>query len=498
MNFLAMFIVLPYLSAKPDIFGIYSVCISIAIFLAYADLGFIGAGQKYAAEHLVREEKNQEAQVIGFISFILLIFLLLLSVVFFHLSLHPRLLIKNLIAGQEASVASALLLILALFTPVALLQRILQIIFGIRLEDYIVQRTNIIASLIKVLSVLWFFRHGQYNIVGYFLFTQIVNLLAAIISLIIARKRYNYNFKVLLASMRFSRSIFSKTRKLAFSGLYLVIVWILYYELDPTIIGKFIGAKQVAIYAVGLTLLSFFRGIFGILFSPFYNRRFHFIGANDMEGLKSFCLHVIIITAPLVVMPIITIALLAKPLILSWVGVNYAESVEIARYLVLCNLFAFISYPTAELLFAQERISIMNFVGTLLPVLYWGGIVLTYSFLGLKSFAIFKLFVFCISAIAYCFITIKFLNINFTQFLTKIFRPMLLPTIFLIVTAIIIKGFLPCDKSKLNLLIVTTTAGCLISIAFILQYFSSTYIRKYINEILTPQFNNEGSFFQRQ
>ena len=40
LNFLAMFIVLPYLSAKPDIFGIYSVCISIAIFLAYADLGF--------------------------------------------------------------------------------------------------------------------------------------------------------------------------------------------------------------------------------------------------------------------------------------------------------------------------------------------------------------------------------------------------------------------------------------------------------------------------
>jgi len=114
--------------------------------------------------------------------------------------------------------------------------------------------------------------------------------------------------------MRLSREVYSKTKNLAFSGLYMTITWILYYELDSTIIGKFIGAKQVAVYAVGLTLLSFFRGILGILFFPFYNRRFHFIGANDLEGLKTFCLHVIIITAPLVVMPVVTVTLLAKPL----------------------------------------------------------------------------------------------------------------------------------------------------------------------------------------
>jgi len=478
-----MFIVVPYISSNKDIFGVYTICISITLFLSYADLGFMSAGQKYAAEHLVRGEADMEAKLIGFVSFILLIFLILFSLLFFYLSLHPWLLIRKLVPGVEFSIASTLLLILAISTPINLLQRIVQIIFGIRLEGYIVQRINIIGSLIRILSVLWFFRIGHYNIVGYFIFAQIILFLTVIIALISARRRYNYNFRLLAISIWFSKEIFSKTKRLAFSGLYLTIVWILYYEMDPTIIGKFIGAKEVAIYAIGLTLLSFFRGVLGILFFPFNNRWFHFIGANDVEGLKTFCLHVITITAPLVIIPIITITIFIKSFILSWVGVKYIGSVDIARYLVLCNLFAFISYPTSEILFAQERLRLITIFGTILPFVYWVGIVLTYPYLGLKAFAIFKLFIFGISGIAYGFIIIKFLNISFKRFLRKIFQPMLLPIIFLFVSAFIVKGFMPYGKSSLNLLIVTTTAGCLMLITFILLYFSSTDIRKYIVKI---------------
>src|ERR1019366_3792168 len=109
-----------------------------------------------------------------------------------------------------------------------------------------------------------------------------------------------YDFKTLIASMRFNRIVFYKTKNLALTSLYLTITWILYYELDPVIIGKFIGARQVAIYAIGLTILSFYRGILGILFSPFSIRFNHFIGVNDVEGLKRFFLQVVIIMAPIV------------------------------------------------------------------------------------------------------------------------------------------------------------------------------------------------------
>lgn len=266
LNFLSMFVVIPYLASDPTTYGIYSVCISFSIFLAYADFGFMGAGQKYAAEYFAKGDKDAEIKVIGFTNFILGVFLLLFSIGFFVLSQQPELLVKGLDNANQHNIASSLLLILAIFTPTTLLQRLLQMIFGIRMEDFIVQRTNIIGSVFKILSVLWFFRAGKYNIVGYFLFSQIVSFLATLITLVIARKRYNYDFGSLFRSIYFNKAVFDQTKGLAIASLYITVSWILYYELDSVAIGKFLGANQVAIYAIGLTVLSFFRSILGILF----------------------------------------------------------------------------------------------------------------------------------------------------------------------------------------------------------------------------------------
>ena len=157
LNFLSMFIVLPYLTSNPCVYGIYTVCISISIFLSYADLGFIAAGQKFAAEYYASGESVSEMKVIGFSSFILLIFLLLLSFIFLYLSFFPELLIKNFIDEKDRSIASSLLMLLALFTPLTLLQRLQQMIYGIRIEDYIIQHFTIVGSLLNISSVLWFF-----------------------------------------------------------------------------------------------------------------------------------------------------------------------------------------------------------------------------------------------------------------------------------------------------------------------------------------------------
>lgn len=473
LNFLSMLIVIPYLTSEPEIYGIYSICISITIFLSYADLGFIGAGRKYASEYFAKGDRKEEISIIGFTNFILLVFLLLFSLVFLTLSSHPGWLIKDIKPGRNETIASSLLLIVALFTPVTLLQRILQMIFGIRLEDFILQRVNVFASSLKILSVLWFFRNSQYNIVGYFLFVQTINLGAATIALFIAKKRYNYDFIALLKSIHFNRNVFAKTKTLAFTSLYLTITWILYYELDPTAIGKLLGAKQVAIFAIGLTIMSFFRNVVGILFSPFNSRFNHFIGKNDEAGLKSFFTAVTTTVAPLIIIPTVTISIFAKPLILSWVGPQYVNSIQIAQFLILCNVYAFITYPTSLLLMAMERIKEMYWVNTLIPFVYWIGIALTYTIIGLNAFALFKFLAFSISAIVYFFILKKYLNLSITQSFQRYILPVTIPLIYIFVTASFATGFLPMEKSKLNLLIVTSFAVIIIVSSFALVYLFS-------------------------
>jgi O-antigen/teichoic acid export membrane protein len=484
LNFVSMFVVIPYLTSDPITYGIYSVCISFSIFLAYADLGFMGAGQKYAAEYFAKGDREEEIKVIGFTNFILAVFLVLFSVGFFVLSQQPELLVKGIETIDQKYVASSLLLILAFFTPTTLLQRLLQMIFGIRMEDFIIQRTNIIGSVFKILSVLWFFREGKYDIVGYFLFTQIVNFIAALITLFIARKRYNYNFRDLFRSLHFNKAIFDKTKGLAFASLFITISWILYYELDSVAIGKFLGANQVAIYAIGLTVLSFFRSILGILFSPFNVRFNHFLGSGDEKVLKPFYLQIVTILAPVVVFPIITIAILARPIVLTWVGADYVASVAVIQFLVFCNVFAFITYPTNFMLVAKERQRTLYFVNALLPFVFWVGIVSTISSLGVNSFAVFKLVAFVVSSFVLYKLMIDYLKLNILDSIKKIFLPMLFPILFLIFAAYLIRDYLPEEKSKINLLTVAVVMGGLIVVSFVIQYFASEKWRQQIIKTL--------------
>ncbi|MCK8141466.1 oligosaccharide flippase family protein [Flavobacterium sp. I-SCBP12n] len=479
-----MFIVVPYLTSNPNTYGVYSICISFAIFLSYADLGFMGAGQKYVAEYFAKGDIDGEIKVIAFTNFILLIFLVLFSIVFFAFSLQPALLVKGLYTYSEIHIASTLLLILAIFTPTTLLQRLLQMIFGTRMEDFIIQRVNIIGSMLKILSVIWFFRKGNYDIIGYFLFTQIINLLAAIVTLFIARKRYNYNFRLLFRSMHFNKAVFDQTKSLAFTSLFITISWIFYYELDSVAIGKFLGANQVAIYAIGLTVLTFFRSIFSILFSPFNVRFNHFVGSGDESILQSFYLQIVTILAPVVVFPIIVIAILARPIVFTWVGTDYSDSVLIIQFLVFCNVLAFISYPTNFMLIAMERQKTLYFVNTILPFVFWIGIFFTINVLGVHSFALFKLVAFLFSGIVLYRLMIDYLKLTISESLRKIFLPMLLPIIFLIVASFLIRDYLPHEKSKINLLTVAAATGSLIVVSFLLQYFVSEKWREQITKTL--------------
>lgn len=479
-----MFVVVPYLSSDQSTYGIYSVCISVTIFLSYADLGFLGAGMKYAAESFSRGEKEKEIELIGFSHFILLIFVLLLSGVFLYLSFNPSLLIKDISSGTQQEIAHKLLLILAFFTPVVVVQRMLQVIFGIRLQEYNLQKINIIGSVIKIASVFYFFSGGRYDIVGYYLFLQLVSVAVVVCGLLMAHQVYNYDFGLLLRKFKFSKKIFNHTKSLAFSSLFVTLAWVLYYELDSMAIGKMLGTQAVAIYAIGLTLLGFLRSLFGVFFSPFSARFNHFVGVSQVDDLKKFYLHVIIITFPLVVFPLVAVSIMARGIVISWVGVEYSQSVEIVQWLVLCNTLGFISYPAGMLMLAQEKLKQMYIVNMLMPVIFWVGVFSTLSLWGVNSFAIFKFVAFIISGVVYLWFSLKFLNISMLCFLRKVILPYLLPLVIMIGILFSLQDVCVTEKSKLNLLINALIVGVAILIATGLSLYTNKTMQEYAKKTL--------------
>lgn len=487
-NFAAIFVVTPYLSSNQTVYGIYTLIVAAYMFLSYADFGFLGAGIKFASECYAQKDSKQEIKIIGFTGFIFLAFVALYALCILFLSFSPEILVKNLGSNEDREIASNLLLILALFCPVFVMQRVVQIIFAVRLKDYVFQRIFIVANAIKILFAIVFFSNENYPIVAYFLFSQLCTLTAVLLGLYIAKKQFGYEFILFFRSFRFSKEIYEKTKRLAFVSIFLTLCWILYYELDPFVISRLLGPKYLAVFAIGFTLMEYFRSVFGIVFGPFTAKFNHFIGLKDYDGLHTFFKKVLILALPITVFPVLAISLTIKYFIFSWVGDQYADSVPIAQVLVLSFMFSFLSSPTGILIMAYERAKLLYVTNALLPIIYWLGIFVAFKFIGLQAFADFKVLAFFIVVIVYLKIIVKLLDLKFWPFLWKLSAPAILPVLFILIATFLTKSYLPLEKNKINLLIYFIYNGLIISVAFVIYYFFSSEYRKGMSSIMVPLF----------
>lgn len=479
VSFASMFVVIPMLSKTPALYGIYSICVSLNIFLSYADLGFLSAGFKYASECHARNDQGREIRITGFIAFLMLAVIVPFFIASLALSFHPSWLIKGLTNPDQVKTASSLLLILALFSPAIILQRLTSIIFGVRVHDYIPRRISIVTGTIAVASALYFFTGGRYDLTGYYLFVQSMNLVASVLSLVLAKTKYGYSIMALVRAFRFNRKIFEQTKKLAFTTLFGTVCLVLYYELDTILIARFLGAEQVALYAICLTFFNFFRSIYGTVYGPFTARFNHFVGMKDISGLRSFFLSVIRLTAP-VLFPVIALFLLMSPFIQSWVGPGYAKSVSVGSILILVYAYSFVHYPASILMQAQEKIRAMNVLSVANVVLFWAGILLLTGPLGINAFAVMKLSTFVLSAAVYTVFSVRFLKIDILEFSKKIFLPLLIPAVAVGAAAYFAGPLLPIVKNKWNLVVVILCGGGASLFGLLLYTAFSKSFRDYV------------------
>lgn len=391
LGFAALFVVVPYISSNKIVYGVYSVCTSLTIFFSYADLGFLSSGVKYAAEYYVRGEHKEEMRIIGFTSFIMVSVFLVLALGIIMLGMYPQLLIPELVEGSDQmSIARWLLFTLAFSCPVIIGQRLMNLVFSIRVEDYKYQRMNIIGNIIRILSVFVFFGSGHYMIVEYFIFYQFVNLAVVISALLYAHKHYGYGFKEFIKAFHFDRDIFDKVKGLTGAALIMMFSSVVYYELDQVVISNMIGIEAVASYAIALSVLQLVRSFNSIAFSPYPSRYNHYVGLKDYDGLTHFVKKIIVMFAPILIVPILTLSLMAQPFVISWVGRQYSESSYLVSFLVLCFIFNFILDPINQYFVATERNRVLIRFSLLLPCVFWSGVMLLIGPFGTKAFAFMK------------------------------------------------------------------------------------------------------------
>ncbi len=463
LGFVSMFVVTPFISSDVVVFGVYSVCISLSIFFSYADLGIGSAGQKFAAEYFKLGKKDKEIGILGFVLFTYLVFMGLVSLAILFLAINPDMLIKN-IAADNIVIARSLLITLALSSPIMAMQRTLIVIYNVRLEDYKFQRIVIFGTVLKILSVFWFFRGSVYDIVGYYICFQLITFSVIIVGLLYAIKKYAIDFHLLISSVKPNKRVFMQVRGLAGASLVSMICWVLYYELDQITIGALLGARQVAIYAIAFSVLSLFRTFLSVLYSPYASRLNYFTAENDFEGLNKFVNNLIYLFYPIVVFPIIIVALCARPFLLSWVGEAYEESVLLCSILVCCNLFAYYVQPANAYLYVCKMNYKLIVSSILTAFIYWIGIIVLYKVLDVVVFPIMK--VVAIWANAFYVIIVMRKQIAQKGLISSLIKGYLPSTLVCCILAMIVVGVMCENKSTTNLLINVCIMGVVLIVSF--------------------------------
>ncbi len=492
LGFAALFIVVPYISSNKTIFGIYSVCTSLTIFFSYADLGFLSSGVKYAAEYYIKGQHKDEIRIVGFTCFIMVGVFSILALGIVVLGIFPKLLIPELMDGSvQMGIARWLLFTLAVSCPVIIGQRLLNLVFTIRVEDYKFQRINIVGNVIRILSVFYFFGGARYMIVEYYMFYQAVSLGVVAVALLYARKHYNYGFHEFFSTFRFDRDIFNKVKKLSATALIMTVSMILYYELDQIVISNLLGIEAVAIYAVALSVLQLVRTFCSIVYSPYTSRYNHYVGLNDYEGLTHFVKKMIMVFAPVLIIPILTLSLLAKPFVLSWVGNQYLDSCILVSFLVLSFVFNFIKDPIGQYFVATERNSILIKYNLLIPIVFWIGVFVLVGTLNTKAFAIMKFAAPTVNVIAYWSIATKDFRERGFNFLSigQLFKTVVSTILIVLLLTWMFSLFMIEEHTKsallINLLLMVCSVGTSMALSIPLNDELSMEVMRYYKTLIS-------------
>lgn len=486
-----MFVVTPYLALNQNYFGIYTFVISLNLFLSYADFGFLNAGVKFASEAFSRGDIEEETEILGFVTFVLTTVFLLFGFVIAIFYFYPHSILSGLNTPDTIELIKELFLVFILCLPILVAHRIIQLIFNIRLQDYKYQRICSILNLFKIASVFLFFRNGEYHIVAYYTLTQALTLIGIILGVFLAKREYNYKFSRFFKLIKFNNDVYKKTKDLAFNSLFSTISWVIYYELDSLVIGKFVGLKEVAIFNICISIMTLSRSLYGIIYNPFSAKFNHYIGRDQITDFRNTFYKILVFGLPLSIIPTTIIIITMKSFILSWVGTAYVPAIPIASIMFASYYFTFVSNPMGIAMVSLQKIKSLYYLSAIVPIIYWVGISLSFSSMGLLSFGIFKFIAFSISGFFYVYYAKIFLNINWGVFFKKNVLSVVISVSLIYLINLEISTYLPYQKGKSEML-QYATIFCLYSVfGIFIYYVFSQEFRKVAKDILRGVFINK-------
>jgi O-antigen/teichoic acid export membrane protein len=434
VRLLSMFWVIPYLTSDKTSFGIYSLVTSFSLFLGYADLGFFKAASQFGSQSQIKNNED-EYKILGLACFFSGFIYLSFAILFFYFSHNPKILFaaNSNFGYKTIEFTSNLFLILALSVPIQFLQKIVSIIFEVRLKGYIVYRISSITSFVPLILLNFFVSNGNFLIVNYFAFIQIMSLLSLLICIFFVKSRIQFSFKTLIYSVRFHKEFFTKMKSVAFSGFYIYLMWFLWQELDRVFIGSFFGLEALSSYMIVNTIFLFLISINTIIFQPIITKANYIYIEGGSHSLKIFLSKVNQVFFPFILTYIVMILVLIKDFLSLWVGNKYLDTVLSIQWMV--GTFFLISFSQQINLFftITGKLKIINLFSSIQALIYWLFFFIAYKYFGIYELILFKALIIILGHLYWLFLNknLDIISFNLKEFMKTVLW-VLVPLFFIL------------------------------------------------------------------
>lgn len=331
-------------------FGLYSL---IGAFLSYflIDFGLGSSIARFIAKFRAEGKENEVNNLLGITTRIYLIIdfiiLLILLVVFFFLSnifkeLSPQEIEKFKIIYVIAGFFS---LITFPFTPVSGALIAYEQFFVLKLSD-MVQKVLIIVLMILALLM-------GYGLFALVLVNGFVGFCVKVLNFLYLKQKTKIKINLQFFNKKLAKELFSFS-----SWVFVVgIAQRLLLNIVPTILGILSGSKQIAVFAIAMTLEGYIWTFANSLNGLFLPKVTRIVSENkNMHVVSNLMIRVGRIQLLIIGLLITGIVVLGKPFINLWMGPDFIPSYYVALFLIVPGIVTHTQEIANTLLFVVNEI----------------------------------------------------------------------------------------------------------------------------------------------
>ncbi|RKL66428.1 hypothetical protein CR203_16180 [Salipaludibacillus neizhouensis] len=332
-------------------YGIYALMGAMIASFTLMDFGFGNAITRYVSQYRFEGRKDKESNLIGMSILIYLVIAalaLLLGIVLYYFIED---IYSSGLTTNELNIAKAIFIIAILNLSVSFFIGALNAYIQAYEKFTIINLFNFVRLIIRI-AVLYTLLSLGYKSIAVVIVDTILNLVTGIAYVVYSK--FKLNLKISFDKM--DRKLLKEISGYSFFVFLSNLADMFYWRVCLLILGAISGSTSVAVFAIGLTLASYYQYISGIINSKLFPRITQMVSSGvNGKDLTLFIVRTARIQVTLLGGILIAFQLYGSEFIYLWIGNDYSQAASIGLILMAAMIINAVLYPCVMILRAKKN-----------------------------------------------------------------------------------------------------------------------------------------------